>query len=1246
MIFRVDSQDITDLNDVQLTKLLKLLLHLEARSSGISETAVDVALNITVADGGEDGRIKWNAGPDETNYLPCKFCQFQVKATHMGPADCANEIVNRDGSIKDMIADALDNGAAYILFTSKMLNTYQKTERILRIREKLVELGKAYAGTVTIDIYDAAKIEGWVNKYISSVVAVLNWVGRPFERGLKTWNDWSQYDEYDRFCFVVDDERAKVLANLRALIGQRKKCARILGLSGLGKTRLAFEIFRESEQYADLCKRVVYLDASTSIFIAGLVSDWIQRGLEGIVVVDNCEISLHEKLRKEIQRADSKLSLLTLDYNLERASNTVVVQLKQMADEYVKKMLEPVYGDQIQDLDRIVAFAQGFPQMAVLLADARLEQEPEMGRLTDDDLAHKMLWGGREHNEKDEKILKGCALFDKFGLDDEVSEEYEFIASNVVEVDSGEFYECIKRFEERGLIDRRGRFAKLVPKPLAIRLAAEWWRRTRPQKQFELIDSEMPGALVESFCDQISRLDFLPEVKALTEGLCGQQGPFGQAEVILSDRGSRLFRSFVEVNPVATSRALSKILSTLTEDSLIAIDGDIRRNLVWALEKLCFHEECFEESTSSLLLLAAAENESWSNNATGYFKQLFRPFLSGTEAPPDLRIKLVDEAFASSRESIRRLAVVALGEAIDTYGGSRAIGAEYQGSGEPLKEWRPKVWGDVFSYWEQALVRLCNLVLQADPLASEAKLVIARHIRGLMQKGQVSILDTIIKQIVEVDGPFWPEALDSIKDSLRYEGNSMPVKGKDALDDWIVLLTPLDLRQRLRLYVTNPPFEHEKDSDGQYVDIAAQNAKALGIELASDLDAVVPYLEALLIGDQRQAYWFGFNLVNDSNAWDVFLKRVIDVVAKIESPNMNLLLGMLNGIYVSDHSAWEAIVEDISSRDALLPFYASIITSGEVKPTQLNKLLKLVSENKINSLSLHIFTHGKSLGHLSSEIVSQFVLEFASISDEAAWIALEILSMYCHGDAKRREQNKFTFKTIVLKVPIDNKNKHSQLDVHHWHNVVDSLLGTEGAEFALSISLKILESCSKKLAYSDILHAIKPTIRKIFKLYGAEVWPLFAETINRAEPFKKYRLTQLLNAEDRFDKTEPSALAELPEDLLREWCIQEPTNAPEFVAGATDILLVTGEISPRARFLIDKFGDNERVLSALSANMGSFSWTGSLVPYYQRELAAMETIKGHKRIEVREWVKRRVEYLNKMIELEKLRDEEHNWGVY
>ena len=130
----------------------------------------------------------------------------------------------------------------------------------------------------------------------------------------------------------------------------------------------------------------------------------------------------------------------------------------------------------------------------------------------------------------------------------------------------------------------------------------------------------------------------------VAKNLCGCQSPFGQAEVILSNKGSRLFRSFVDVNPEATTSALFRILKNKTHEQLFDINGDTRRNLVFALEKLCFHADIFENSAWCLLLLATAENQNWSNNATGNFKQLFNIYGSGTAATLEQRLDIIKQA--------------------------------------------------------------------------------------------------------------------------------------------------------------------------------------------------------------------------------------------------------------------------------------------------------------------------------------------------------------------------------------------------------------------------------------------------------------------------------------------------------------------------------------------------------------------------------------------------------------------------
>jgi hypothetical protein len=1251
VIFEVQSQDISELTDLKLTKLLKMLLHLEARTFGIAQREVDVALNIRVADGGEDGRIQWDGGPDKTDYLPSCFVQFQNKATKMAPAACANEVVDRHGEVKAMVDDALCNGAAYILFTTQELNKEQKDDRIEAIRGKFRELGKDYADTVYIDVYDASKIQGWTNHYIPAITAVLNWTGRTLVDGLQTWSSWERYEENHLFEYVADSERSAAITSLREVLAEPRKSTRIIGLSGLGKTRLAFEICRGNSEGDEFRDRVAYIDAAFGIpNLPGVVASWVQRGLDGLLVVDNCDLQTHKHLKREVEHADSRLSILTLHYNPEKDGETDPISLTAMDDASIKSMLEPVYGERIVDLDRVVAFAQGFPQMAVLLAKARLDQSQDMGSLTDDDLVSKMLWGGGEKDDASESILQGCALFDKFGFEEEASVESRFIAENVIGTDEDALYRCIKRFEKRGVFNSVGRYSQIIPKPLAIRLAADWWRCTRRRRQEELIGTAMPGQLEDSFCVQISKLDFLPQVKVLTADLCGEQGPFGQAEVILSTRGSRLFRALVEVNPSATSDALFRAIHSLPSDELVSISGDVRRNLVRALEKLCYHKDCFVKSARSLLMLASEENESWSNNATGQFLQLFKVFLSGTAAAPVERLKLIDEACQSHSDAIRELAVKALESAIDTYGGSRMVGAEYQGSGAPLKEWRPKIWQEAFDYWIAAIERLGNIAIEDRSESDLAKRALARHIRGLMHKGRdvMLALDGVINKIADTHGPLWPEALDSIKHSLSYDSKGMPEEGVAKLHEWVVRLTPDKLEDKLKLFVSIPSFEHEKEDNGHYVDIAAMNAEKLAKEISGQQEYLLPYLSVILEGGQRQAYIFGKALIEASRIWEPLLTEVIQYVSSSQNPNDSFLRGILAGIYSLDETQWDQIISRFSSTPALVRFYPSSVTTGKITAKHLERILVLIENGLLKEGAVTTLVYGRALSDLPPDIVSSFTVRLSQYSDHAAWGALDILAMYCHGDPGEQKGCEYAFKDVLLRLTLNKGSHKKQLDMHYWMEAAKRILETGDNEFAVQLMDRIVESTNSDLDYGDIQHYIKPIVRQMLENFSSEAWPILGRAIVAADSVQQYRLSTILDSDDHFERGSLSVLASLPDELLREWCEKEPEIGPRFVARATETFVENEagyQLSPRAKYLIDVFGDSDDLLSELSANMASFGRSGSVVPYYEKEIDALTHLLEHEKQSVRDWADRKITYLKQRIEIEQVRDAEERLGI-
>ena len=684
-LFEVKHEDIEALKPDQCVDLLRRLLICEAQKHQLAIKELHVPLNIFVPDDGEDGRIEFYTDPPQESQLSNRLTVFQCKAEYLTPAKCAKEICIKGSTVlKPLVEECLDAGSDYMFFTSHGLTKKQIKKCIKAVRSSIQNAGKEYSKTANIQIIDANRVRDWSNQFVAAVTAVQSWRGTPQVPGLFTWQGWSQDPEFSGFEFVADDTRTKHIQELRSHLSSARQSARIVGLSGLGKTRLALETFRPEENGADHSKnlnwKVAYLNARDQPQgLPGTVSSWVGTGLEGILIVDDCPLELHESLQKKIEHKSSCLSLLTLDFNPDQVSRfDRIIHLEPVSDELIKGMLKSVYTDRPDyELGQIAALADGFPQMAVLLAKARLVQGLHLDQVVDPALLQKLI--GNVETQAEE-VLKICALFEQLGFSGGREGEYQYVANTICQdINPDVFYRRVKEFVNRGIINQAGGYVRVEPRPLAVRLAAKWWEGCSPQKAREIME-KMPNPMVEALCDRMAMLDRLPQARAMVGEWCGDQGPFGQAEALNSERGSRLFRSLSEVNPAAALSALERAFGNWSREALMEI-GAGRRNLIWTLEKLCFDGELFPRAARLMLAFAAAENETWDNNATGQFKQLFQLQQESTEAPPKDRTEIIDEALNSDDDHRRTIAVSALAMALNTHGSFRALGAERIGGG-------------------------------------------------------------------------------------------------------------------------------------------------------------------------------------------------------------------------------------------------------------------------------------------------------------------------------------------------------------------------------------------------------------------------------------------------------------------------------------------------------------------------------------------------------------------------------------
>jgi hypothetical protein len=1259
--FEVEAKHIEMLDPFQLTRLLKRLLYLEAGTYGIPFSGSHVPLEINVPDGGEDGRIKWEDAIERTDFLPRRFTIFQVKATEMAPVECYKEILKKDEkTLKGQVAKLLDQGGAYIIFCKKGYAGEQIDERVEKVRKALCMARRDDWNTAPIEFYDGNRIAVWVNKYFVAQIDVISCVGFNVPWGLKTWEHWASNEDYG-FKYVSNTILKDHIRSLREhLAKERHAVVRIRGRSGLGKTRLALELFRSEEGKDNLVvdvlrSNVLYFDAAAGgDELVRFISDVRSRNLCVLLVADNCEPELHRRLVHETRYKDSAVQLLTIDFSTEevnghtRTMNITQDDCKGVVKEILKTAFQGL-GDPI--IGRIEEFAQDFPSIAVLLAKQIQRGVEDVGRLSDDQLAKRLLWGRRSEDPNIIRVIRACSLFDYVEFSqDEYTNEVKFLSDEVARVNEEVFFGICSEYLKLGILQKRGRFIRVCPIPLAIKLAAEWWDVTPTNEIVRLTEKLNKIGLLERFCEQAKMLHFSKKAREVVEKLCGPQGPFGNQEKLLSNEGSRLFLALVEVNPQATNEALWAALSGKSHEELLDVKDDVRRNVVWALEKLCWWERTFDKAARLMLRLGAAENERWGNNATEQFKQLFQIHLPGTEANLTERLKIARQALGSSVKEERELGILALGHALKTDSFSRGGGVESQGSRVPGRDYKPSG-KEIREYWTECIALLRGVIVAGGELSSLARQELGTEIRELLRYGMIDEIESAVTEITRERGSYWPEALKSVRDYIDDDGENMPKEVLERIESLEKILQPESLKEKLRLVVSIPDCRDRKDEKGEYVSVSTEEADKLAHQMGND-SSWFKDVRVILEGEQRQAYAFGKALGKSMppELQKEFIEVCLGILAELgrEKGNPDVLGAFLGN--VSDGLLVDETMYRIVNDERLCVFAVWITRFLELTEKDLLRLLPLVKHDKIPVRDLGVLSYGRALDKFSEDFVAQFCQEIANHSQEGANCAIEILSMYCYQKEERFTKCARAFRSIVMQKGLLIRKKQSQLAEHHWEVVSKKLLRmNRDVELARHLIDEVILICgSEKVAWHNIHGNAKGILEVLLREYFNECWDIIGDTLTSGDWRARHHLENILGTEYEKEKGE-ALIAQVSQEGLIEWCKDNVPHGPIAIARLTPTFSSDkGKecLHPLARKLIDDFGDIEAVRNELSSNLCCFPSCGSRAPYYQRRIDLLKELTSHPIKEVCEWAESNIKYFEKERDAARREAEEWEWGIH
>jgi len=1283
--FEVTPAQIEVLDQSQLVELLRRLVAAELLANAVPLRAARVAAQINIPDGGEDGRVDWQGGPNETEYLPSRFCVFQSKAGNPTRVKLQDEVwakkERKPGERPEpsrAVGELLERSGSYVVVTATAIVGQEIRDRVAAIEQAIRDAGCDPDALHAIEIYDANSLSDWVSVH-PSVALWLNESLRHVDlSGFQTHDGWMRSLDVSAVSYVDDDqarfrrisanpdssessasshEQVKfgvAAADAAAFLSVGGRALRIVGTSGYGKTRFAFELFSKDRSKLDR------LDPETLVFasyedvktrLAAIALDLADGGAPTILVVDDCPDEAHRDLAAKARRSGSLLRVITTDVET-RCQNTaqnLVVEVgaasSKIVEDIARQVAPSISGS---DVGFVRDLADGFPRMALLAAQAISDGYDALG--TVEDLIDRIVWGRSIRDPDTERILALASFFTVVGVDGDVASELDTL-STILGTTAANSYQRLDSMRHRGVTVRRGDYIEVQPLPLAARLAARLLESQPSEWLADLFSAVRSEQMQFRFLERLRWLDRSENAQRFADRLLEK---LRTLDDLKNDRGAKLLDQLLHVAPDKAMAVLQRIIGDSGAEELRQLADRGRRDVVCALEKLVFRRNTFVAAATLLRRLGAAETENRiSNNASGTFKELYQLYLSGTEAPPEERLRVIDDGLSSSDEAERTLCVEALGTMLDRYHFTRSGGAEQIGSAAPLRDWEPKVWGDVFNYHRSALSRLLKIACSGDRLALTAQGLIESHVREMLSLP--ALFDDVRESIVRIcaSNGFSPRAVYGVNAWLFFDRRAAPDDYSAKVRALYDALVPDDVVDRVLLFTTgwqgdlyDPDVSYgPSDNDHEYS--VRQSVALAEIVAAAGGDLLDQALRKLTTRQLHGIFSFSRRLAERVGDPIELLHAALRASSAEGASTLEtrFFSGLISGAETHSHATAVGCVK-IVLRDARFEgVLASMIGSVRIDEELLAIVVGLLHEKRLTPGSAATLSYGRGLDHLSPKSFEAFLDALIEMGADGCWSALDVVAMYQHGRPDLAPEVAALFRKILVSPRLFETARAGQMGGHHFEQAVQ-LLSRHGyldGAYAAELTERILALGTD--ADFELQLGLDDSARKVLKLliadFPAEVWQKLQVLFDLTDATTRFRMANLFQMEDAEANT-GGLLSEFPREILMTWFRENPSERMEILLGWLPI--VESEEGGRMRWnaeleqFISEHVTHPEQLSVIASRFHPRSWWGSLADRLEPFLSLLREWWGHSNGAVRSWAIETHERLTKMIAEERRRD--------
>lgn len=1251
-MFEITPDDIALLNDEDLRALMGLLCEAEARSRGFSASFVTWGGNQNAADGGIDVRVALPDGAGIEGFVPRPATGFQAKKSDMSRVDILTEMRPK-GALRPAIRDLADRSGAYIIVSSAgATSDIALQNRRAAMEEAVKDLPGAAA--LTLDFYDRGRLASWVRDHAGLIPWVREKIGRSI-RGWRSYGAWAYAPEGTSGEYLLDDnlrirtdtqvqeggfQALEGIKRIRDRLRHPGKVVRLIGLSGVGKTRLVQALFddRVGEQSLDPS-----LAAYTNIADEPdpqptvVVSDLIASRKRVILVIDNCPPDLHRRLSELCRLPESPVSVITVEYDIreDQPEGTEVFKLEPSSTDLIEKLVKHRFP-QLSPVDSrtIAEFSGGNARIAIALSET-IDRLETVAGMSDEDLFKRLFQQRHESSESLLLAAEALSLVYSFqGEDLSDGEQAElFRLAALIGKNAQEVFQSAAELRRRNLIQQRGVWRAVLPQAIANRLAAVALQNIPSATIEAQLINGAPERLIKSFSRRLGYLDSSQEARAVVGRWLGAGG-WLENVAELGDLGRTIFNN---VAPVAPEAALSALERALHESNSEGVLQKCKR-YVPLIRSLAYDAAIFERCIALIVKIAEAQDiEKDANDASKAFASLFPIYLSGTHATLNQRLDVVKSLLSSDDSKKRMLGLMAFGAALEASHFGPGYNCEFGARSRDYGYW-PRTMDDVKQWFGQTLKLAETLACSGEAAASQVRTVIAEKFRGLWTVTAVhDDLERVCRAIAE--RRFWVEGWIAVRQTIFYDSKAFSPEISARLASLEALVRPRDLVQKVRsmvlseavIYVGLDSTDDGTNDIGKTMVQAETMARDLGRAVAVDQDAFAELVPELIAGNSQQLWSFGGGLAEGTKQpraiWSQLGTHLAAMPTEKRSPYV--FRGFLNALHAINPKLANALLDNALEDETLARWYPVLQTAVGMDKEGVNRLLRSLELGKASIGIYHNLVAGGVTHQICGRDFNRLLLRIAR-EPGGLDIAIEVLCMRLSFARTQSSASEIVDVGCELLRQIRFSGGR-EVGANHRLGMIakNCLVGEKGAATVREICRNLKDAVSKYETYA-FYHADLLQI-----LFGVQPLAALDAFCGGDQPDLHLGISIL----DQAAQLRRNPFDAIPEADLLAWCDQLPgIRYPAIAAGVTPFQWSGEAGRPQwtsiARKLLDRAPDRVAVLKLFVGKFSPTSWSGSRAAIVKSNARLLDELAGYPDPALVEFVEKEKTRLSQAIQAE------------